>query len=369
MKPIVRVEYLLAGVLRGGLIAAALLSQPISASHAQQLFKIRSGGGTKAITPLVIDHVIPEYLGWFRQEGITVEAVPLGSDAAMEAALDSGNVEVIDAVPSFQLPMAAKGQPVRAVDFFEYTYPFKWSMAVKPGSPIKSLADLRGKKIGVISLGVSDYPVGRAVMRVAGLDPDKDVSWLAVGEGVTAGIAVERGDVDALYSIDTIFGTIEAAGIGLSYLPLPTNIPRVGGIYLAALPEFIRDHRAQIVGFGRGVAKAQVFIQENPEAAAYIFAKMYPEALPKGKSLEEQVKAIEVPLIKRMKIYHSYDPAAPWGSIKESEWQDEIKFWGVQDKIKSTANFYTNDLIAEINNFDENAVKAEARNFKLPYKQ
>ena len=63
-----------------------------------------------------------------------------------------------------------------------------------------------------------------------GIDPNKDVSWLAVGEGSTAGVALTRGDIDALGYFDSGFGTIENAGIKLRYLPRPSKVPMIGGL-------------------------------------------------------------------------------------------------------------------------------------------
>ena len=55
---------------------------------------------------------------------------------------------------------------------------------MKPESGIQKYEDLKGKKIGVSDLGTTDYPVTRAVLQNIGIDPDKDVTWTAVGAGV-----------------------------------------------------------------------------------------------------------------------------------------------------------------------------------------
>ena len=356
--------------LAGGLAATMLpWLGPVAKADAE-LKKIRFGTATKAVSPINLNTLIPEYLGYYRAEGLTVENIPLGTLSAAYTALTTGRLEFSLDIAASQLELVAKGEKLPDIDFFEFTYPFKWSMAIKPGSPYKSLSDLRGRRIGVSGLGASDYPVGQSVLRLIGMDPAKDVSWLAVGEGVPAGVALQRGDIDGLFYYDTGFGTIEAAGITLAYLPLPAEVPKVGGIYLTSTPEYLRAHRATAVGFARGVAKAQVFIQENPEAASYIFTQMFPEAVPRGKSVEEQVKAIMVPVVKRLPLYSSYDKSIrQWGYIKETEWRDEVKFAGLQDKITDLSVFYTNDLITEINAFDAEKIKQEARGFTLPYKK
>ena len=73
------------------------------------------------------------------------------------------------------------------------------------------------------TFGTTEYPVTRNVLRSLGLDPDKDVKWTAVGNGIPAGVALERGAIDALAYYDTGFGQIEAAGMAFDMLPRPES--------------------------------------------------------------------------------------------------------------------------------------------------
>ena len=75
---------------------------------------------------------------------------------------------------------------------------------------------------------------------------------------MAAGVALQRGAIDALAYYDTGFGQIEGAGIPFKLLPLPKNVPMVGGQFLMALRERIAKDRDLIVGYGRSVAKASV---------------------------------------------------------------------------------------------------------------
>jgi NitT/TauT family transport system substrate-binding protein len=170
-------------------------------SHAHNLRPVRVGIGFKALNSGTINLYVSEELGYAAQSGLKIESAVLGTANNCLIAIDNGTCEFAVISSSFLLPLVAQGQMSSIVAFYEYTYPYKWDIVVKPNSSIKSYKDLRGKKIGVSNLGVSDYPVTRTVLRKIGIDPDKDVSWVAVGEGVTAGIALNRGDIDALYPI------------------------------------------------------------------------------------------------------------------------------------------------------------------------
>src|SRR5262249_35329750 len=132
--------------------------------------------------------------------------------------------------------------------------------------------------------------------------------------------------------------------------------------------KFLKEHRAAALGVMRGMLKAENFIQANPEAAAYEFIQMFPEAAPKGKSIEEQVKAVINPVSKRAPLYSNYDSSALQGAMSAKEWEDEIVFAGLQDKIKDPSSFYTNELVVEANQFDKARIREEAKSFPLPYK-
>jgi NitT/TauT family transport system substrate-binding protein len=338
-------------------------------SRAAELRKVGFGFAQAAISPILINMIVPMQLGYYKQEGLEAEMLPLGTNSAVMASLGQGRLAFAVGVPSFILPAVAKGIDPPGICFFEYTYPFKWAVAVTPDSPVRAFADLKGKTIGVSGFGITDYPIGKILIRMSGLDPEKDVQWLAVGEGSSGGQALERGNIAALVDYDTGFGRLEAAGIKMRYLPLPPDVPKVGGLYISATSDFLSKDRATAIGFARAVAKGTIFVETNPEASAYIFLKTYPEAAPRASTIQEQVKAILNPIEKRVPLLSHYDKSInDIGRILPSEWIEELKFAGLEDKIKDTSRFFTNDLVGEINDFDRHEIVEQAKNFKLPYK-
>ena len=208
-------------VVQGIGATGAALAMP-SLVRAQELRKIRMGFGIKSVNPIVINILISEQLGYTKRRRPAVHAGRARhqrqrADRASTRATSSSRV----GTPAFQFPLFAKGQLPPIVNYYEYTYPYKWDVAVKPESGIQKYEDLKGKKIGVSDLGTTDYPVTRAVLQNLGIDPDKDVTWTAVGAGVSAGVALQRGVIDALAYFDTGFGQIDAAGIAMRMLPRP----------------------------------------------------------------------------------------------------------------------------------------------------
>ena len=64
-----------------------------------------------------------------------------------------------------------------------------------------------------------------------------------------------------------------------------------------------------------------------------------------------------------MKLYKAPYPNAKMGSINEAEFRTEAELNGF--KIADLSNFYTNDLIDEINSFDPARIEAEAKATKF----
>ncbi len=340
--------------------AATALAAP-AVGRAAELRTIRFGIGLKAMSAAVMNTVIGETLGYNKAEGFTLKPLALGTNANVQVALDRGDIDVGIGVPSFELPLLAKGEWKGDVNFYEYTYPYKWDVVVKPGSPIKSYTDLKGKRVGVSDFGATDYPVTKAVLRSLGIDPEKDVSWIAVGNGVPAGVALDRGQIDALAYYDVGFGQIEAAGIKLDFLPRPAGLPMVGGQFLMARRTMLDKDRALAVGFGRSVCKASHFILADPNAGARAFLTMFPETAPRGSAPDQAAKAILQSVERRIKLYRPPYAGAKMGSINPAEFEAEAKLDNYA--VTDFSSLYTNELINDISDFDVKAIEAQASSY------
>ena len=348
-------------LLASGAIAASL---PVVSLRglAQGLRPLKFGVGLKAMGPTVINTVIGEALGYNKAEGFTIAPASLGTNANVQIAIDKGDVDIGIGVPSFGLPLLAKGEWQGALNYYQYTYPYKWDVAVNPDSAIKSYADLKGKQVGVSDFGGTEFPVTKRVLKSLGIDPEVDVKWVPVGNGVQAGVALKRGIIDALAYYDTGFGQIEGAKIELRFLPRPDNLPMIGGQFLTARKPFLAEQRNLAVGLGRSVAKASTFLLASPEAGAAAFLKMYPETAPRGSSTEDAVKAVVQAIARRIQLYKPPYANTKMGQINETEFRVETELSGF--KVSDLSNFYTNDLIEEINRFDPGQIVADTKAYK-----
>lgn len=350
-------------VVKGiGATALAGVAMP-SIVRAQGMTKISMGFGIKSINPIIINILIGSGLGYYKEEGLEFTPKALGTNSNAQIAVDKGDTQFAVGTPSFQMPLYAKSQLPKIVNFYEYTYPYKWDVAVLENSPLKSYSELKGKKIGVSDLGTTDYPVTRAVLKNNGIDPDKDVQWIAVGAGVTAGVALQRGVIDALAYFDTGFGQIEAANIPIRMLPRPQNVPLIGGLYLSAMQDYIKQNRKVCVGFARAVAKGSLFLLANPKAGAKVFLDLYPATAPRGATQEQAIRSVLFAVQRRMKLYEPPYPNTKMGFIHEDELKRDVAFLGLP--ITDVKPLFTNDLIDEINDFDHARITEQAKAYKV----
>jgi len=122
-------------------------------------------------------------------------------------------VQVAQVGGSEVLSVIAEGGDLVIVAQLAGVYPFVLEVA----APIKTVADLKGKKVGVSSVGSSSDIATRAALKKMGLDPDKDVTIVAVGSAAQRTAAMLSGAIDAGVSQPPDSLAVEKAGFHVLY--------------------------------------------------------------------------------------------------------------------------------------------------------
>jgi len=122
-------------------------------------------------------------------------------------------VQVAQVGGSEVLSANAEGGDLVVVAQLAGVYPFVLEVAAK----ITSIADLKGKKIGVSSVGSSSDIATRAALKKLGLDPDKDVTIVPVGSAAQRTAAMLSGAIDAGVSQPPDSLAVEKAGFHVLY--------------------------------------------------------------------------------------------------------------------------------------------------------
>jgi len=306
-------------------------------------------------------------LGFYAQEGVAVEYTNTGNAANSFQGIVRGDSDYGLVTASTLLPFLAQNPDADIISVYAVIPQPFWYVAVKPDSPYQELKELKGKAIGIVNLGDTGYFAAKAMFKELGLDPARDVSWVTVGAGGPAGNALATGRVDALAEWDVLYSVIEKLGFPLRGLPnTPGNRHVIGATYGVKRATF-NAKRDIFARYFRAVTKSTLFAYNNREAAIRIFFDMYPEALPKGKTMEQAVAdgvyALDVRKDKWFPDKSDLDQRM--GAQSEIEWKNAVKIMELEDKFKDVTALYTNDLIDACNKFDKTAIAEMAKSFSL----
>lgn len=129
--------------------------------------------------------------GFYRNEGINLEFRFLRTDLAA-AAITSQELDYMISAGT-AMRAAVRGLPLKIVAY-SFTQPLFYLMTP---ATVHSVKELRGKKIAVSSPQDSGGLAAKAAIRAGGLDPERDVVYIAIGAASVRMAALEIGSVDA----------------------------------------------------------------------------------------------------------------------------------------------------------------------------
>lgn len=338
------------------------------AGPAEQLKTVRVVFGAGGLSPMLAGQTVGMPLGYYKAEGLKLEIVAAPGGGSSQQSLAVGQAEYgIVVAPPFINATAESGD-LGIVDACNMTARIHWQLWTGPDEPISSVDDLIGKRVGVISFGDSEHVGLRKTLEQRGIDPDRDVKIVAVGQGEPAGQALEKGDVDVLAMWDGAIATIQQLGYEMVRIPNPKEWNELFGFGFGVRRDYLEENREEVAGFCRAAAKSEVFAMTNPEAAIKLHWQVAPESRPTG-SEQAALQSSLAPLEARIPNW------TPCGEVKCQEWQwgwhnpehwdATVSFLGLEERIGDSSGFYTNDLIKEINSFDIEKIIDEARNYNV----
>ena len=154
---------------------------------------------------------IAEQRGYFMAEGLDVTIVDFAGGARALQAVVGGSADVVSGAFEHTVNMQHKGQPMRAFVLQGRAPQIVLGVNPKTMPGFKTVADLRGKKIGVTAPGSSTNVLVNFILAKAGLKPG-DVSIIGVGAGPGAVAAMRFGQLDALSNLDPVITLLQRSG-------------------------------------------------------------------------------------------------------------------------------------------------------------
>jgi NitT/TauT family transport system substrate-binding protein len=215
----------------------------------------------------VFSLVIAQKEGYFKEEGLNVELLSIRGEIAIRTVL-AGEVDFFTNAGS-ALAGAVRGVPVRIVTVFQDKP--SWDLIAQPD--IKSVAQLRGKNIGVMSPEGSLAVVAREMLRKNGLDPQKDVNLVTMGGDDVRYPALQTKSIQA-----TLFNTalsIKAQKDGFSKLGNASDYANLIEGGLATSQDMIKQNPERILRFVRGALKGlNYYVAKREPAIKYMMDTM-----------------------------------------------------------------------------------------------
>src|SRR3954469_21214411 len=145
--------------------------------------------------------------GFFKEEGLDVSLVKC-QWAQYKDVLALGGYDITHHLVMYFLKPIEQGMDVK---FTGGIHRGCLRVQAPTNSPIKSVKDLKGKRIGVPGMGTPPFIFANRVLGANGIDPGKEIQWRVFPAG-ELGLALDKGEVDAVANSEPIGSLLIAQG-------------------------------------------------------------------------------------------------------------------------------------------------------------
>ena len=265
----------------------------------------------------------------FEAEGIAVEVTSFRGDAQLQQALAAGGVDVgLGSGPG--LGFRAKGAPAIGVAAM-YGPPANLALVLPLDTPIRTIADLKGKRIGVTTAGsLTDWLV-RELSRQQGWGSD-GMQILALGQMQARLAAIQRGELDGMVIEAATGYELEEAGKAKNFL-LFGDIAKDFYTHVIFASDDLIEKRPDLLGrFLRGWFKTIAFMRANKDFA-----------------VASEAKTIEVKPSIAAKIYDAqisgFSPDGAWNPAAIDVIRHSLKELGILSIVPEAKAIYNDQFV------------------------
>jgi NitT/TauT family transport system substrate-binding protein len=296
-------------------------------------------------------------LGYYEDEGLDVTLQPTGGSGDVAQLLAGRQVPAGMGVAGAMLPAIERGADL--YPFFTYAYGEVFDVVVPAGSDITSIADLRGKAIGISALAGGEMPLLRALLIEEGIDPDADVELIAIGEATpNIKLALDQGEVVAYAGAKSVIATFDSVGFEVESIT-PESLDTLPAEGLLATAES-RDDTELLVGLARATAKGQLVTYENTDGAVCVLKEVLPAEFTDEQAGRDSL-AGTLPITTAPQ---GEDGRYQFGYLDVEGWETYVEIYkqsGVLEGDIEMDEYVLDELLEDINDFDYDAVVAEAK--------
>ena len=326
--------------------ALAVTSIPAAVMAQETVTVIKPTPRSAVFFPLVVG----EALGYFEEEGVSVNLLPSDTSIPYVAFVQNGQADLAMLDPNETINAINAGANINTV--YEVMQNAPEGIAVLKGGDYTSMSDLVGTTVGLVS--DRDRAFLQAAMDVAGHSID-DVDTVVLGEsGPTLAAAIRDGTVSAISGSVFDWAALVANGIEIDTVT-PDELLASPANTLAINAEMIDDKRATMEGFFRAWSKGMYVGKVNPDAVEQMLRKAVPE--------EWEVEAAGMGLFQGV-LPMNISTTERLGDLQSDVWtgiQPRMVSSGAIENEVDVSTFLNDTYIDAANEFDRDEVEAEAK--------
>ena len=198
-------------LIRAALAGTAAFALPaIGRAQAVEKPKLTIAVGGKNLL-YYLPLTVAEVRGYLKDEGLDVTIADFAGGSRALQALIGGSADIVSGAFEHTINMQVKGQRLRAFVLQGRAPQIVLGINPKTMPNFKTVADLKGKKLGVTAPGSSTNVLANFVLAQVGLKPG-DVSIIGVGTGSGAVAAIRSGQIDAISNLDPVITLLARSG-------------------------------------------------------------------------------------------------------------------------------------------------------------
>ncbi len=252
-----------------GLAMAALAGAFAFPAQAKDVVNV--GKADRAATPIIpVD--VGVKTGIFAKHGLDVQISNFGGGGKLHQAMAAGSIDIgVGAGP--EMALIAKGSPELAIcDCFPSVRFI--GIAVPDGSPIHTVAELKGKRMGVSSIGSLTYWLALQLEKTHGWGAD-GVKIVAIGNGAASIVSAFRtNQVDADISATSVLFNMQAEHVAHLLIPVSDYVGNLAGGAVFATKHVIDTNPATLRRFLAGWFDTVDFMRKHKTEAVKIMSEV-----------------------------------------------------------------------------------------------
>ena len=203
--------------------------------------------------------------GFFKDEGLDIE-LPRLIPAMAQNALLAGEVQYHGLADS-GLRLAARGLPLKAI-FYGADKPMYYLVAQKE---IRSVAELKGKRVGVSQFGGTSDLAARLALKHYGVEPEKDALLIQIGAEGTRMAALRAGSVSAIIVPVPAVAVLKREGY--NEVSFVGDVVEFASNGYSTTDQRIKEHPQEVKKVVRALYRGLRYAKENPEGTIGVIQK------------------------------------------------------------------------------------------------